>query len=104
MSETAMAKEALTYLGLQMIESFNLHRFVEAQDLTYKTVLEELRAGEKRSHWMWYIFPQVKGLGGSATSQKYAISSRDEARAYRFHPILGSRLVECTQIVLDIGG
>ena len=81
---------------------FNLQRFIEAQDQVYEIALEELRAGDKRSHWMWYIFPQIKGLGRSFMSQKFAIESLEEAKSYLAHTILGYRLVECTQIVLDL--
>lgn len=87
-----------------MIDTFNLQRYIEAQEGSYASVLQELRAGQKCSHWMWYIFPQIKGLGGSSTSRKYAISSQGEATAYLEHPILGSRLRECTQLVMDVEG
>ena len=87
-----------------MTDRFNLQRFIEAQDPDYESVLEELRAGQKYGHWMWYIFPQIQGLGGSAMSRKYAISSQDEATAYWEHPVLGSRLRECTQLVIDLEG
>jgi uncharacterized protein (DUF1810 family) len=79
-----------------------LVRFVEAQDGVYAGVLEELRRGRKTGHWMWFIFPQVAGLGQSAMSQRYAIGSLDEARAYLTHPILGARLRECAQLVATI--
>jgi uncharacterized protein (DUF1810 family) len=79
---------------------FNLERFVTAQAPVFETVLAELRAGRKRTHWMWYIFPQLAGLGQSATARFYGISSIDEARAYLGHPLLGPRLVLCTRIVL----
>ena len=72
-----------------MTDEFNLQRFVDAQDDDYASVLQELRAGHKTSHWMWYIFPQVSGLGGSAMAKKYAISSKGEARAYLRAPGLG---------------
>jgi uncharacterized protein (DUF1810 family) len=77
----------------------DLDRFVTAQDErgTYGTALAELRGGRKRSHWMWFVFPQVAGLGHSPTAQYYAISGLDEARAYLAHPVLGARLVECAQ-------
>jgi uncharacterized protein (DUF1810 family) len=78
----------------------DLQRFREAQDRTYDTVLGEIRAGDKRSHWMWFIFPQLKGLGRSATAERYAISGRAEARAYLDDPVLGARLLECTEGVL----
>lgn len=87
-----------------MSDAFNLERFVKAQEPDYESALRELSAGRKRSHWIWYVFPQVRGLGASAMSQKYAISGRDEARAYCEHPILGPRLRECTQLVLDVEG
>lgn len=82
----------------------NLQRFVEAQDHIYDAVLDELRAGEKQGHWMWYIFPQIKGLGRSETAQKFALASLEEAKAYLQHPLLGPRLRECTQLVLNVDG
>ncbi len=85
-------------------DMFGLSRFINAQASVYDRVLEELRSGWKRSHWMWYIFPQVDGLGYSATSKHYAIKSMEEARAYLNHPVLGSRLVECADAVLAIEG
>ena len=83
-------------------DPYNLQRFVIAQDRVFKQVLSELKAGTKMSHWMWFIFPQIKGLGRSPISIEYAISSRDEARAYLQHPLLGPRLKECTQLVLQV--
>jgi len=80
---------------------YDLDRFVEAQSPVFDTALAELRAGRKRSHWMWFIFPQLKGLGVSATAQHYGIASLDEARAYLDHPVLGPRLVAATQAVID---
>jgi uncharacterized protein (DUF1810 family) len=80
-------------------DPFDLARFLHAQAGVYVQVLDELRAGEKRSHWMWFIFPQFSGLGSSSCSQRYAIKSLAEARAYLEHPVLGPRLVECTRIV-----
>lgn len=85
-------------------DPFDLGRFTSAQEGVYKRVLDELRAGRKRSHWMWFIFPQVDGLGHSATSKKYSVKSLEEARQYLDHPVLGKRLLECTELVLDIGG
>jgi uncharacterized protein (DUF1810 family) len=82
----------------------DLDRFVEAQGAVYAGVLEELRGGRKTGHWMWFIFPQVAGLGQSAMSQRYAIGALDEARAYLAHPILGARLRECVALVLAIDG
>ena len=75
-----------------------------AQDSIFRRVLSELQAGTKMGHWMWFIFPQVRGLGRSPTSIEYAISSRDEAQAYLQHPVLGPRLRECTQLVLNVNG
>jgi uncharacterized protein (DUF1810 family) len=82
-----------------MDKDFDLDRFVAAQDPVYATVLSELRAGRKRTHWMWFIFPQVAGLGSSAMARKYAIRSGDEAAAYLAHPVLGHRLRECAGLV-----
>lgn len=78
----------------------DLDRFLLAQDQVYVGALEELRRGRKVGHWMWFIFPQVAGLGSSSISQTYAIRSLDEARAYLAHPILGARLCECARVVL----
>jgi uncharacterized protein (DUF1810 family) len=82
----------------------NLARFVEAQESAYQRALAELKNGSKRSHWMWYIFPQFAGLGFSSTSQWYAIKSLAEAEAYLAHPLLGPRLVECAEAVLRVEG
>jgi uncharacterized protein (DUF1810 family) len=83
---------------------FDLARFVAAQRSTYERALAELRSGRKRSHWMWYVFPQLAGLGNSATSRRYAIASAEEADAYLKHPVLGARLIECATAVLEIDG
>ena len=80
-----------------MPDAFNLDRFVTAQASCYDRVLAELRRGHKASHWMWFIFPQIAGLGRSPTAQFYALASLDEALAYLNHPVLGPRLVECTK-------
>ena len=80
-------------------DQFKLERFVEAQDPKYARVLNELRRGRKVSHWMWYMFPQIAGLGMTAMSKTYSISGLDEARAYLDHALLGSRLRECTELV-----
>ena len=80
----------------------DLHRFVDAQDGTYARALAELRAGRKTSHWMWWIFPQVAGLGMSSTSAAYAIADLAEARAYLGHDVLGPRLLECCRALLDL--
>lgn len=78
----------------------NLQRFLDGQRLDYEAALEEMRAGEKRSHWIWYVFPQMKGLGHSPNAQFYGIVDLEEARAYLAHPVLGTRLREITQEVL----
>ena len=83
-------------------DQYNLERFVSPQHSIYAEVVSELRAGMKTSHWMWFIFPQIRGLGRSPVSIEYAISSREEAAAYLQHPVLGPRLKECTQLVLDV--
>ena len=80
----------------------DLTRFLEAQRTTYDRALDELRAGRKRSHWMWYVFPQLAGLGFSTTSQHYGISGLDEAQAYLAHPVLGARLLECVETLLAL--
>jgi uncharacterized protein (DUF1810 family) len=80
----------------------DLQRFVSAQDEVYSAVQAELGAGHKRSHWMWFIFPQIAGLGFSPMAQRYAIASLDEASAYLAHPVLGERLRECTRLVLAV--
>ena len=80
----------------------DLQRFVDAQQAVYPTVIAELAAGRKRSHWMWFIFPQLAGLGSSAMAHRYAIKTAAEARAYSRHPILGQRLRECCELVYDI--
>jgi len=86
-------------------DPFDLERFVRAQDGgVYAQALRELRAGAKRGHWMWFVFPQVAGLGRSSTAQHYALSGLEEARAYLAHPVLGPRLVECAQALLELSG
>ncbi|KYG19169.1 calpastatin [Bradyrhizobium sp. AT1] len=87
-----------------MTDPFDLQRFVRAQDPVYRDVQAELTRGRKQSHWMWFVFPQIAGLGFSVMSQRYAIGSRAEARAYLAHPVLGARLVECTGLVLAVEG
>ncbi|SDH82513.1 Protein of unknown function [Bradyrhizobium sp. Rc2d] len=87
-----------------MTDPFDLNRFVRAQDPVYRDVQGELARGRKQTHWMWFIFPQVAGLGFSAMSQRYAIGSRTEAEAYLAHPVLGVRLIECTRLVLAVQG
>jgi uncharacterized protein (DUF1810 family) len=88
-----------------VIGDVDLERFVRAQDGgVYDGALRELRAGAKRGHWMWFLFPQVAGLGRSSTAQHYALSGLAEARAYLAHPVLGPRLVECAQALLELSG
>jgi uncharacterized protein (DUF1810 family) len=87
-----------------MGDPFNLERFVEAQAHAYERARRELEAGRKESHWMWFIFPQIMGLGQSAMSIRFAIASLDEAKAYLAHPVLGPRLIECANLALDAPG
>ncbi|HJR68425.1 MAG TPA: DUF1810 domain-containing protein [Gammaproteobacteria bacterium] len=85
-------------------DPYDLDRFVVAQRTSYERALGEIKAGRKHSHWMWYVFPQLAGLGFSATSKRYAIKSLDEARAYLAHPILGPRLAQCASAALAVEG
>ena len=85
-------------------DPFDLLRFVDAQATVYRQVVTELGSGRKRSHWMWFIFPQIAGLGASPMAQRYAIGTLAEARAYLGHPLLGLRLRECTGLVLNVEG
>ena len=87
-----------------MPANFDLERFVAAQAQAMARVEAELRAGAKQSHWMWFVFPQIAGLGNSAMAQRYAIASLDEARAYLAHPVLGKRLKHCVELVLAAHG
>ncbi|MCV7206808.1 calpastatin [Mycolicibacterium peregrinum] len=87
-----------------MTDQFDLQRFVDAQAGVYADVCTELRDGRKRSHWIWFIFPQLRGLGRSPTADRYGIASADEARAYLAHPTLGSRLRECARLVAQAEG
>lgn len=89
-----------------MDDPYDLGRFVAAQDAggTYGRAMAELRHGHKTGHWMWFVFPQIAGLGQSPTSRRFAISSLDEARAYLAHPVLGPRLIECASLVADTDG
>jgi len=82
-----------------MNDPYNLQRFVDAQEPIFNQVLSELKEGRKRTHWMWFIFPQIEGLGFSAMAHQYAISSLEEAKAYLQHPVLGPRLRECSRLV-----
>jgi uncharacterized protein (DUF1810 family) len=85
-------------------DRFDLNRFVQAQEQVYPQALSEIKRGHKRSHWMWFIFPQIDGLGSSSTAKFYAIKSKDEAKAYLNHPLLGRRLVECAEVLLKLQG
>ncbi len=89
-----------------MIDQHDLARFVEAQDAhgTYQQAVTELRQGHKTSHWMWFVFPQIAGLGTSPTAMKYALGSVAEARAYLAHPVLGARLLDCAEALLGLPG
>jgi uncharacterized protein (DUF1810 family) len=87
-----------------MRDQYGLERFVRAQDGVYEQVCAELRSGRKRTHWMWFIFPQIKGLGSSEMAVRFAISSMEEAKAYLEHPVLGDRLRECARIVVGLEG
>ena len=83
---------------------YDLNRFLIAQEGVYERVLAELKGGQKRTHWMWYIFPQMEGLGYSSTAKRYSIKSIEEAQQYLNHPVLGKRLIECTQTVVALKG
>jgi uncharacterized protein (DUF1810 family) len=85
-------------------DPYDLKRFIAAQKQDYAIALDEITQGKKYSHWMWYIFPQIEGLGRSYIAQKYAIRNTEEARAYLAHPILGIRLIECCKVLLDLDG
>ena len=87
-----------------MSDPYDLQRFVDAQNPVYDKVRAELRDGSKRSHWMWFVFPQIEGLGFSPLARKFAISSLAEAAAYLQHPVLGPRLAECTELVNHVEG
>jgi uncharacterized protein (DUF1810 family) len=87
-----------------MTDPFDLERFVRAQDPVFRAVEGELARGRKQTHWMWFVFPQITGLGFSAMSKRYAIGSRAEAEAYLAHPLLGARLIACTKLVLAVEG
>jgi uncharacterized protein (DUF1810 family) len=87
-----------------MSDPYNLQRFVNAQQSIYDDACRELREGRKRSHWMWFVFPQIEGLGHSALAREYAISSLEEAEAYLRHPVLGFRLEHCARLVAAING
>ena len=85
-------------------DAYDLSRFLRAQEGDYEQVVSEIRSGRKRSHWMWYVFPQIEGLGFSPLSKRYSIKSLGEARAYLAHPVLGPRLLECAEAVVSLEG
>src|SRR3954471_24509487 len=85
-------------------DPFDLNRFVQAQEGDFERALAEIRSGQKRTHWMWYIFPQIDGLAHSSTAKHYAIESLDEAKAYLEHPVLGPRLLECAEAAVRVEG
>ena len=87
-----------------MSDPYDLSRFVDAQERVYDDAVSELRAGRKTSHWMWFVFPQIAGLGRSPTAQRYAIGSLGEAEAYVAHPVLGARLRECARVLSELEG
>src|ERR1700755_1297904 len=89
---------------MELPDRFKLQRFVDAQASVYDTAVAELRAGRKRSHWMWFVFPQLRGLGSSPVAVRFGISSVDEARAYLAHDVLGPRLRQCAGLVAEIDG
>ena len=87
-----------------MNDPYDLNRFLEKQEFAYEQALTEISRGQKRTHWMWYIFPQLEGLGFSATAQRYSIKSLEEAKAYLDHPVLGPRLLRCAEAILRVEG
>jgi len=87
-----------------MDDPYRLARFIDAQERTFDQARAELRAGAKRGHWMWFVFPQIEGLGASETARRFAISCRAEAEAYLRHPVLGPRLRECAELVIGVNG
>jgi uncharacterized protein (DUF1810 family) len=98
----SVQSEIHLYYHHKMTKDFNLQRFIHAQENQYNTALAEIQQGRKQSHWMWYIFPQVKGLGSSSMAQQYAISELSEADEYLRHPILGRRLIEISSALLEL--
>jgi uncharacterized protein (DUF1810 family) len=97
----ALPSAAVTSRGIKMADDWNLERFVQAQDGVLEDVLAELAESRKRTHWMWFVFPQIRGLGRTPMSVKYSLSDLDEAKAYLQHPVLGPRLRRCTELVLS---
>jgi uncharacterized protein (DUF1810 family) len=104
MIEDAIDATAASLRGSRMPDAFDLQRFIDAQAPVYEAACAELQAGRKTGHWMWFVFPQLRGLGRSATAERYGIASLAEARAYLADPLLRPRLVRCTQQVLDLRG
>lgn len=104
MSASTLSRSQCRAHDRGVVDPYNLQRFIDAQDGMFETALAELAAGSKRSHWMWFIFPQLAGLGHSMTARRYAISSLGEARAYLEHPLLGSRLCQCVDALLPWAG
>ena len=102
--EAAAGRGRWAMAGENEGDPFDLDRFVRAQEDDYERALAEVRSGRKRSHWMWYVFPQIDGLGFSSMSRRYSIKSLDEARAYLDDPVLGPRLVECAEAALGVEG
>lgn len=89
---------------MNLDDPYDLNRFLRAQEGVYDRALVEIKSGQKRTHWMWYIFPQIDGLGYSPTAKRYSIKSMEEAREYLNHPVLGKRLLECTEAVVALKG
>ena len=89
---------------MSSVDPYDLNRFLKAQEGVYERAFSEIKAGQKRTHWMWFIFPQIDGLGYSPTAKRYSIKSIEEARQYLNHPVLGRRLVECTEAVVALKG
>ena len=99
-----MSNDFTYVVELRHVDSYNLSRFVQAQEQDYEQALSELKLGRKQSHWMWYVFPQLDGLGSSPVTKLYSIKSEDEARTYLKHPTLGPRLLECAEAILGVDG
>lgn len=97
-------RQVISNTGDRVKDPYHLHRFVDAQNPVFERVCSELRDGEKRGHWMWFIFPQIQGLGHSSIAREFAISSREEAEAYLNHAVLGPRLRECCRLVILVEG
>lgn len=89
---------------MSSVDPYDLNRFLKAQEGVYERAFSEIKAGQKRTHWMWFIFPQIDGLGYSPTARRYSIKTLEEARQYLNHPVLGERLLECTEAVVNLKG